>query len=47
MKNSKHIGVQRLNQQSTTTPAMVGKPTIKRNEKRSTAKLVDYDENKK
>ena len=47
MQYSKHVGVQRLNQQPTTTPATIEKPTIKRNKKRSTTKNVDYDENKK
>jgi hypothetical protein len=47
MQYSKHISVQRLNQQPTTISATVEKPTIKQTEKRSTAKISDYDENKK
>ena len=47
MQYSKHIGVKRLNKNPVNEPAKVEKPTIKRNDKRSTTKVINYDENKK
>ena len=44
LQYSKSIGVQRLNKTPTTTPNEIEKPTIKRNEKRSTRKEINYEE---
>ena len=44
MQYSKNVGVQRLNKLPTTTPTTVETPTIKRNNKRTTRKDINYDE---
>jgi hypothetical protein len=46
MQYSKSMGVKRLNKNPVNEPAKVEKPTIKRNDKRSTTKIINYDENK-
>jgi hypothetical protein len=46
MQYSKHVGVQRLNQQPTTTPAPVQKPELKRSARISKLTAINYDENK-
>jgi integrase len=47
MQYSKNMGVKRQNKQPTSEPAIIKQPTIKRNTKRSTTKIIDYNENKK
>ena len=44
MQYSKHMGVKRLNKNPVNEPVKVEKSTIKRNEKRSTTKEVNYYE---
>jgi hypothetical protein len=44
MQYSKNMGVQRLNAQPTTTPATVTPPEVKKNDKRSSRKEVNYFE---
>ncbi len=44
MQYSKHMGVKRLNKNPVNEPVKVEKPTIKRNEKRSTTKEINYYE---
>ena len=46
MQYSKHVGVQRLNQQPVNTPAPVQKPELKRSARISKIKVINYDENK-
>ena len=46
MQYSKNMGVQRLNQQPTTTPATIEKPELKRSARLSKLQAIDYDENK-
>jgi hypothetical protein len=44
LQYSKNMGVQRLNAQPTTTPATVTPPEVKKNDKRSSRKEVNYFE---
>jgi hypothetical protein len=46
MQYSKNMGVQRLNQQPTSTPATIEKPELKRSARLSKLQAIDYNENK-
>ncbi len=46
MQYSKNMGVQRLNQQPTTTPATIKKPELKRSARLSKLQAINYNENK-